>query len=122
MFCGSEGLFGVALEITLRLLPKPEDVSHDPGGLRLARQGRAGRVDGDRLGIAAGAMEIMDRLAMDAADAAVGAGYPPDAQAMLIVELEGPSEEVEAESRGCWRSSPRRAVCETGSPRLRPSG
>ncbi|MCA9177228.1 MAG: FAD-binding oxidoreductase, partial [Planctomycetales bacterium] len=41
--------------------------------------------------------EIMDRLAMDAADAAVQAGYPRDAEAMLIVELEGPVEEVEAE-------------------------
>jgi glycolate oxidase len=42
-------------------------------------------------------MEIMDRLAMDAADAAVNAGYPKDAKAILIVELEGPVEEVAAE-------------------------
>jgi glycolate oxidase len=43
-------------------------------------------------------MEIMDRLAMDAAEAAVKAGYPAEAQGLLIVELEGPSEEVEAET------------------------
>ena len=48
-------------------------------------------------GLLPGAMEIMDRLAMDAAEAAVHAGYPPAAQGLLIVELEGPQEEVEAE-------------------------
>ena len=39
----------------------------------------------------------MDRLAMDAAEAAVQAGYPSDAQGLLIVELEGPKAEVEVE-------------------------
>jgi glycolate oxidase len=42
-------------------------------------------------------MEIMDRLAMDAAEAAVHAGYPPDAAAVLLVELEGDAAQADAE-------------------------
>jgi len=97
MFCGSEGLFGVALEITLRLLPKPEmyftvQAAYDS----LAKAGAAVSMV-IAAGLLPGAMEIMDRLAMDAADAAVGACYPPGAKAVMLVELEGPREEVEAE-------------------------
>lgn len=98
MFCGSEGLFGIAIEISLRLLPKPEVfktvlVAYD----ELAKAGQT-VADIVASGLLPGAMEIMDRLAMDAAEAAVKAGYPPKAQGLLIVELEGPAEEVEAET------------------------
>ena len=97
MFVGSEGLFGVALEITLRLLPKPEvyytlQAAYDS----LEKAGKAVALV-VASGLLPGAMEIMDRLSMDAADAAVGAGYPAEARAILIVELEGPMEEVEVE-------------------------
>ena len=97
MFVGSEGLFGVALEISLRLLPKPEtyytlQAAYD--SLEKAGEAVALVVAS---GLLPGAMEIMDRLSMDAADAAVNAGYPTDACAILIVELEGPAEEVAAE-------------------------
>lgn len=97
MFIGSEGLFGIALEITVRLLPKPEaykTVLAAYDSLRRAGDGVAMIVTA---GLLPGAIEIMDRLAIDAAEAAVSAGYPSDAQAVLIVELEGPKEEVEAE-------------------------
>ena len=97
MFVGSEGLFGIALEITLRLLPKPETYYT----LQAAYDSLQKAGDAVSLlvasGLLPGAMEIMDRLAMDAADAAVNAGYPADAKAILIVELEGPAEEVESE-------------------------
>ena len=97
MFVGSEGLFGIALEISLRLLPKPEvyytlQAAYD--SLEKAGQAVALVVAS---GLLPGAMEIMDRLSMDAADAAVQAGYPEDASAILIVELEGTAEEVAAE-------------------------
>jgi len=97
MFNGSEGLFGIALEITVRLLPKPEafkTVLAAYDSLRRAGDGVAMVV---AAGLLPGAIEIMDRLAIDAAEAAVNAGYPSDAKAVLVVELEGPSEEVEAE-------------------------
>jgi glycolate oxidase len=97
MFVGSEGLFGIALEITLRLLPKPEVyrtvlAAYDT----LEKAGNAvGLVIAS--GLLPGALEIMDRLAIEAAEAAVAPGYPRNAAAILIVELEGPAEEVEAE-------------------------
>ncbi|MEK6249000.1 MAG: FAD-binding protein [Planctomycetales bacterium] len=97
MFVGSEGLFGVALEVTVRLLPKPEIfctviAAYDT----LTAAGTAVSMI-VASGLLPGAMEIMDRLAMDAASAAVGAIYPEKAQAVLIVELEGPQEEVRCE-------------------------
>jgi glycolate oxidase len=96
-FVGSEGLFGIALEVTLRLLPKPESYR-----TVLASYNSLGAA-GDAVtavvasGLLPGAMEIMDRLAIKAAEASVGAGYPQGAAAVLIVELEGEEIQVEAE-------------------------
>ncbi len=97
LFVGSEGLFGIALEITLRLMPAPQLYR-----TVLAAYDNLGRA-GDAVsmvvasGLLPGAMEIMDRLSIKAAEAAVAAGYPPDAEALLIVELEGEALQVEAE-------------------------
>jgi glycolate oxidase len=96
-FVGSEGLFGVALEITLRLLPRPElyrTVLAAYHSLAAAGDAVAQVVAS---GLLPGAMEIMDNLAIQAAEAAVHAGYPRDAAALLIVELEGERIQVEAE-------------------------
>jgi len=97
LFCGSEGLFGIALEITLRLLPKAACfhtvlVGYD--SLQKAGDTVAAVVAS---GLLPGAMEIMDRLAMDAAEAAVSAEFPPGSEACLIVELEGTPDQVAAE-------------------------
>ncbi|MBX9656372.1 FAD-binding protein [bacterium] len=98
MFVGSEGLFGCAVEITLRLLPKPEKYYTVQAAYKsLAQAGEAVSLI-VASGLLPGAIEIMDRLAMDASDAAVQANYPKDAKAILIVELEGPTEEVDAET------------------------
>ena len=79
-------LFGVALEITLRLLPKPERYRT----VLAAYASLAGAGDAVAQvvasGLLPGAMEIMDALAIEAAEAAVHAGYPRDAAALLIVE------------------------------------
>ncbi len=96
-FVGSEGLFGVALEITLRLLPKPEiyrTVLAAYDSLQAAGDAVAQVVAS---GLLPGAMEIMDSLAIEAAEASVDAGYPRDAAALLIVELEGERIQVDAE-------------------------
>ena len=96
LFVGSEGLFGIALEITVRLMPQPERYR-----TVLAAYDDLGRA-GDAVsmvvasGLLPGAMEIMDRLAIKAAEASVKAGYP-DAEALLIVELEGEAPQVNAE-------------------------
>ena len=97
LFCGSEGLFGIALEITLRLLPKPEcfhTVLVGYRSLRAAGEAVSAVIDS---GLLPGAMEIMESLAIEAAEAATSCGYPEGAAAVLIVELEGPREKIDAE-------------------------
>jgi glycolate oxidase len=97
LFCGSEGLFGVALEITLALLP-PAEVFHTVlvGYQSLEAAGAAVSAIIDA-GLLPGALEIMDALAIEAAEAAVKCDYPVGAAAVLIVELEGPREKLESE-------------------------
>ncbi len=97
LFVGSEGLFGIALEITLRLVPRPQayqTLLAGYGSLKAAGD-TVSRIIAS--GLLPGAMEIMDRLAIQAAEAAVDAGYPPEAAAILLVELEGDDEEVAVE-------------------------
>jgi len=94
-FVGSEGTLGIATRITLRLLRKPEAVRT----LMAAFEGtdHAGdavsRIIG--AGIVPAAIEMMDALAMEAAEAAVHVHYPEGAGAVLIVELDGPEAEVQ---------------------------
>ncbi|WP_337843999.1 FAD-linked oxidase C-terminal domain-containing protein [Thermus sp.] len=112
-FVGTEGLLGIALEITLRLLPRPEAYhtllaaypSLEAAGEAVARVLRSGLLPG--------AMEIMDRLAIEAAEAAVRAGYPR-AEALLIVELEGEKEEV---AEGARRLA--QVIAESGAEEVR---
>ena len=97
LFCGSEGLFGVGVEFILRLLPKAECFHTVLAGYRsLEEAGDAVAAVIDS-GLLPGALEIMDALAIEAAEAAVSCGYPAGAEAVLIVELEGPVEKVAAE-------------------------
>ncbi|MGH2514061.1 MAG: FAD-linked oxidase C-terminal domain-containing protein, partial [Ktedonobacterales bacterium] len=94
IFVGSEGTLGIATEITLRLLRKPEEVrtllaafaSTDAAGEAVSGVIAAG--------IVPAAIEMMDKLAIEAAEAAVHANYPMDAGAVLIVELDGHHTEV----------------------------
>ena len=97
MFVGSEGLFGVALEITLRLLPKPQVYHTVLAGYRTLEEAGEAVARIVSAGLLPGAMEIMDRLAIEAAEAAVDAGYPKGAEAVLIVELDGPADQIDRE-------------------------
>ncbi len=96
-FVGSEGLFGIALEITLRLMPKPETYKTILAAYDSLEQAGNAVSQVIAAGLLPGAIEIMDRLAIQAAEAAVQANYPPDAASVLIVELEGDRQQVEAE-------------------------
>ncbi len=96
LFVGSEGLFGIALEITLRLMPLPESYRTVMAAYDDLEQAGDAVSMVVAAGLLPGAMEIMDRLAIKAAEAAVAAGYP-NAEALLIVELEGETLQVEAE-------------------------
>ena len=69
------------------------------------------------------AIEMMDALAIEAAEAAVHCGYPAGAGAVLIVELDGPAAEVRAQFDEVERLLPRRtARSRSGSPPTTPSG
>ncbi len=97
LFVGSEGLFGVALEVTLRLLPKPEAFKTVLAAYRSLKTAGDTVAEILRAGLLPGAVEIMDNLAIQAAQAAVNAGYPPDAAGLLIVELDGEAGSVAAD-------------------------
>jgi glycolate dehydrogenase FAD-linked subunit len=97
LFVGSEGLFGIAVEITLRLIQRPESYRTVLAGYPSLQAAGNAVTQIVASGLLPGAMEIMDRLAIDAAEAAVDAGYPKGAAAILLVELEGDAPEVDVE-------------------------
>jgi glycolate oxidase len=97
LFCGSEGLMGIASEVTVRLLPKPEAYYTVLAGYDTVEQAGHAVARIIAAGLLPSAMEIMDRMSMTAASASVGAEYPPDVEAVLIVELDGSAESVAAE-------------------------
>jgi glycolate oxidase len=93
VFVGSEGTLGVASAMTLRIVRRPETVQ-----VLLAAFdsiSAAGQTVSDIIAAAIlpAAMEIMDRLAIQAAEAAVHPHYP-ECDALLLVEVDGPAAEV----------------------------
>ena len=94
LFCGSEGLLGIASQITLRLLAKTEAYYTMLAGYDTVELAGEAVSQIIAAGLLPAAMEIMDRMSMRAASAAVGAEYPPDVEAVLIVELDGSQELV----------------------------
>ena len=116
-FIGSEGLFGIAVEIAVRLLPEPPAVET----LLVAFDDVADCSRAVTATIAAGiipaGMEMMDQLALRAAEDFAHAGYPREAAAILLVELDGQAagvaaelETVEAIMTECGAASVRRAA------------
>jgi len=95
---GSEGTLGIAVEITLRVVRRPEAVvtqlaafpSVEAAGDAVSRIVAAG--------IVPAAMEIMDRVTIEAAEEAFAPGYPDGAGAVLLVELDGIAAEVEQDT------------------------
>lgn len=99
LFVGSEGLFGIATEISLRLLPIPKAVHTITAGyenVELAGHAVSRVIES---GLLPAAMEIMDYWAIQAAMTAVDARYPAGANAILIVELDGSPEEIAVEKK-----------------------
>jgi len=95
---GSEGTLGIAVEITLRVVRRPEAVvtqlaafpSVEAAGDAVSRIVAAG--------IVPAAMEIMDRVTIEAAEEAFAPGYPDGAGAVLLVELDGIAAQVEQDT------------------------
>jgi glycolate oxidase len=98
LLAGSEGTLGVVTEATVRLLPLPEAVRTT---LALFASVEAASEAVSRLigrGVVPSALEMMDKLALTAIEAAFQAGYPPEAGAVLLVEVDGLLEQVEAQA------------------------
>jgi glycolate oxidase len=92
---GSEGLLGVVTEVTVRILPKPTAARALLIGFATTEDAGNCVAAVIAAGIIPGGMEMMDRPAIHAAEAFVNVGYPLDAEALLIIELDGPPAEVE---------------------------
>lgn len=94
LLCGSEGMLGIVTEVTVALLPSPETKT-----VLLAAFSEV--VDAGNAvaaiiaaGIIPAGMEMMDKMAVQAAEAFAKAGYPLDAEAILIIELDGADAEL----------------------------
>ncbi|MER7442589.1 FAD-linked oxidase C-terminal domain-containing protein [Micromonospora avicenniae] len=96
-FVGSEGTLGITTEVTVRLTRSPESVRTLLAGFAGTDQAGAATSAIIADGVVPAAIEMMDALAIEAAEAAVRCGYPAGAGAVLIVELDGPAAEVDAQ-------------------------
>jgi glycolate oxidase len=95
LMTGSEGLLGVVTEVTVRILPKPSGaraILMDYMDVEKAGDCVAAII---RAGIVPAGMEIMDTPAIHAVEQFVKSGYPLDADAILLLEIDGAEEELD---------------------------
>ena len=97
-FVGSEGTIGVVTEITVRLLRRPEQVATLLGIFETIDDGARTVSAITAAGITPAALEMLDGWTLRAVEAACHAGYPLDAGAVLLIELEGLAEQVEEQA------------------------
>ena len=89
-FVGSEGCFGIALEVTVRLVPDPEAVRTLLADFTAIEDGARATSAIIAAGILPAALEMMDGPTIRAVEASIyAAGYPADADAVLLIELDG---------------------------------
>jgi glycolate oxidase len=95
-FVGSEGTLGICTSVTLRVIPVPESIKTMVAFFDTT--GEAGETVSEIVsgGVIPGAIEMMDNLTIQAAEQAVGAGFPTDVGAALIIELDGSRVECDA--------------------------
>lgn len=92
---GSEGMLGIVVEVTVKLLPKPESICVVMAGFSSVEAAAASVGEIISAGILPAGLEMMDKPAIHAAEAFVHAGYPLDAEALLLCELDGITAELE---------------------------
>jgi glycolate oxidase len=95
-FVGSEGTLGIATKITVRITPSPEAVKTMVAFFDSTADAGSAVSEIVSAGVVPGAIEMMDPLAIRASEAATGAGFPEDAGAALVIELDGSKAECEA--------------------------
>jgi glycolate oxidase len=99
-FVGSEGTLGIATKITLRIVHKPQAVRTLLAIFRTMDEAGEAVTSIISAGIIPAAIEMLDKYTIEAVEAGLHAGYPPDAGAVLLVELDGPLVEVEHQLAG----------------------
>ena len=87
LICGSEGLLGVITEVTVKILKNPQVVKAALIGFPTIEEGGNATSEIISSGIVPAGMEIMDKNLIEATDNFSKAGYPRDAELLLIVEL-----------------------------------
>ena len=97
LFNGSEGMLGVITEVTVKLLPKPELARVVMAAFATVTEAGAAVGEIIAAGIIPAGLEMMDRLSIQAVEDFVHAGYPLDAEAVLLCESDGTPEEVAEE-------------------------
>src|ERR1039457_7085955 len=94
VFVGSEGTLGIATKVILRIMKKPEVIQVLLAAFNSTNEAGAAVSGMIAAGMLPAAIEMMDNLAIQAAEAAAHANYP-DCGGLLLVELDGPAPEVE---------------------------
>jgi glycolate oxidase len=98
LLTGSEGMLAVITEVTVKLLPRPERAQVVLAAFDDVAQAGAAVGNIIAAGVVPAGLEMMDRLAIEAAEAFVHAGYPM-AEALLLCEVDGVNEEVSDDIR-----------------------
>lgn len=94
LLCGSEGMLGIVTEVTVALLPSPETKTVLLAAFSYVVDAGNAVAAIIAAGIIPAGMEMMDKVAVQAAEAFAKAGYPLDAEAILIIELDGADAEL----------------------------
>ncbi len=94
LMTGSEGLLGIIMEVTVKLLPKPEQVQVLLAAFDDITKAGTAVADIIAAGIIPAGLEMMDNAALRAAEEFVKVGYPVEAQAILLCEIDGNTEAV----------------------------
>ena len=97
LMIGSEGMLGVVVEVTVKLLPKPETARVMMGVFDDAEKAADSVTAIIAAGIIPAGVEMMDNPAIRATEDFVNAGYPRDAEAILLCELDGTEQDVVAQ-------------------------
>ena len=95
---GSEGTLGIVTKIVVRLLKAPESVKTLLAVFKTVEDASSAVSGIIGAGIVPAAIEMMDAMCIKAAEASMNAGYPEEAGAVLLVEVDGLREEVEEEA------------------------
>ena len=94
---GSEGLLGIIIEITVKLIPMPQLAKVVMAAFDSVRDCANAVADIIKAGIIPAGLEMMDKFAIEAAEGFAQVGYPLDAEALLLCELDGTEAQVQAE-------------------------